>query len=263
MLSCHADACLTNCLANWLELAKTVPFIPASKAHVSMVHVTITSNVADRLCQAISSPALEKGIMSTNGWNDWFFNSVDWDSQAKALGTLESHEELFVIKWVHNLLPARHHMKRLGQVKSNLRPSCLETAPHIFTCERRVQWQAGFFYSLRKLLAKICTQPDLQTILVTGIQGALQDDPLFDMPTLSSQHLPRTTFDDPTCFEAASVTIGSSRSDATTSITRMKMALCICRSTLAPKCSQPSLDTSAPNGLETPEGRPSQHRHSR
>jgi hypothetical protein len=33
------------------------------------------------------------------------------------------------------------------------------------------------------MLAKLCTQSDLQTILIVGIQGAPQDDPLFDMPT--------------------------------------------------------------------------------
>jgi hypothetical protein len=77
-------------------------------------------------------------------------------------------------------------MKRIGQAESDLCPSCLETeetAPHIFACERRVQWQATFLDSLRTLLAKLYTQPDLQMILMVGIQGALQNDPLFDMPT--------------------------------------------------------------------------------
>jgi hypothetical protein len=77
-------------------------------------------------------------------------------------------------------------MKRIKQAESDLCPSCLETiatAPHIFACPRRVQWQATFLDSLRKLLAELYTQPDLQMILMVGIQGALQDDPLFDMPT--------------------------------------------------------------------------------
>jgi hypothetical protein len=77
-------------------------------------------------------------------------------------------------------------VKRIGQAESDLRPSCLETiktASHIFACEQRVEWQATFLTSLRKLLAKLCTQADLQMILMVGIQGALQDDPLFDMPT--------------------------------------------------------------------------------
>jgi hypothetical protein len=41
--------------------------------------------------------------------------------------------------------------------------------------------------SLRKLLGKLHPQPDLQTILMTGIKGALQDDPLFDMPTCNRE----------------------------------------------------------------------------
>jgi hypothetical protein len=185
-MNCHTDAYATDYLDNWSEPSKLVPFIPASKASISIAGATITRNVARRLRQAASSPALEQHIMAKNGWNDWIFNSIDWDSQAKALSTLEYTQELFVIKWAHNLLPTRRHMKRIGQAESELCPSCLatiETAPHIFACPRRVQWQVTFLDSLRKLLAKLHTQPDLQTILMLGIQGALQDDPMFDMPT--------------------------------------------------------------------------------
>jgi hypothetical protein len=81
-------------------------------------------------------------------------------------------------------------MKRMGRAESDLCPSCLatiETAPHIFACPKRLPWHVAFLDSLRKLLAKLRTQPDLQTILMLGIQGALQDDPLFDMPTLNRE----------------------------------------------------------------------------
>ena len=53
--------------------------------------------------------------------------------------------------------------------------------------ERRVEWQAAFLDSLRELLAKLCTQPDLQMILVVGIQGAPRNDPFFDMPTTNRE----------------------------------------------------------------------------
>jgi hypothetical protein len=76
-------------------------------------HFTIIRNVARRLRQAASSPALEQHVMKKNGWNDWMFNSVEWDSQGKALGMLEHNQETFVIKWAHNLLATRKHMKRL------------------------------------------------------------------------------------------------------------------------------------------------------
>ena len=78
-------------------------------------------------------------------------------------------------------------MKRIGRAESDQCPSCLktiETAPHIFTCARHVQWRVSTFLdSLRKLLATLYTQPDLQMILMVGIQGALQDAPIFCMPT--------------------------------------------------------------------------------
>jgi hypothetical protein len=185
-MNCHADAYATDYLDNWSVPSQIVPFIPASNASISIDGATITSHVARRLRLAASSPDLERHIMTKNGWNDWIFNSIDWDSQAKALNTLEYNQEIFVIKWAHNLLPTRRHMKRIGQAESDLCPSCLateETAPHIFACVRRVQWQGEFIDSLRKLLTNICTQPDLQTILLLGISGALQDDPSLEMAT--------------------------------------------------------------------------------
>ena len=81
-------------------------------------------------------------------------------------------------------------MKRIGQAESDLCPSCLkteETAPHIFACERRVEWQGTFIDSLRKLLATLHTQPDLKTILLLGISGALQDDPTLEMDTTNRE----------------------------------------------------------------------------
>jgi hypothetical protein len=110
--------------------------------------------------------------MNKNGWKDWMFNSVEWDSQGKALGMLENNQDVFVIKWAHNLLPTRKHMKRIGQAKVDLCPSCLETtetAPHVFACERRIEWQVTFLDSLCKLLGSLRTQPDLQMILMVGI----------------------------------------------------------------------------------------------
>jgi hypothetical protein len=176
---------LLDYLDNWSQHSKLVPFIPSSKASICIAGVSITRNVARRLRLAASSPAIEQHIMSKNGWNNGVFRSIDWGSQSTALNTLEYTQELFAIKWAHNLLPTRRHMKRIGQAESDLCPSCfatIETAPHIFTCERRVEWQASFIDSLRKLLQKLHTQPDLKTTLLLGIRAALTDSD-YVMPT--------------------------------------------------------------------------------
>ena len=232
-MNCHADTLATDFLDNWSEPSKLVSFIPASKASVAIAGVTITRNLARRLRQAASSPALQEHIMLKNGWNDWIFHSIDWNAQAKALNTLEYNQELFVTKWAHNLLPTRRHMERIGKAESDLCPSCLETietAPHIFACERRVEWQATFLDSLRKLLATLYTQPDLQMILMVGIQGApykMIRSSTCQPPTAnqaSSSKSPRkTTSDGRTCYEAASAITGS-RFSRTTSTTRTKSA---------------------------------------
>ena len=78
-MNCHADADATDYLENWSTPSKIVPFIPASKASMSIAGVTITRHIARRLRLAASSPDLEKRIKARNGWSDWIFNSVDWD----------------------------------------------------------------------------------------------------------------------------------------------------------------------------------------
>jgi hypothetical protein len=108
-MNCHANAHATDYLNNWSAPSKVVPFIPASQASISLAGVTLTRNVVRWLRQAASSPALAQHIMTANGWNAWILNSIAWDSQSKALGTLEHTQEIFVTKWAHNLLPTRRH----------------------------------------------------------------------------------------------------------------------------------------------------------
>jgi hypothetical protein len=184
-LNCISDALATDYLDNHSRPSKRVPFIPASKIDISIDGVTITSHLARRLRQAASSPALEEHIMQKNGWNDWTFNSIDWDPQAKALSKLTYTQEQFATKLAHNLLPTRRHMKRIKQTESDLCPSCLETeetTTHIFACIHRIQWHADFIASLRKVLDKLNTQPDLKMMLLQGISGAIHD-PTFELPT--------------------------------------------------------------------------------
>jgi hypothetical protein len=81
-MNCHDDALATDYLDNWAEPSKDAPFIPASKVSVEIEGVTITHNIACRLRQAASSPAIEQHLKTTNDWT---------------ISTLEYHPELFAI----------------------------------------------------------------------------------------------------------------------------------------------------------------------
>jgi hypothetical protein len=141
-MNCSADELATDYLYNFAIISRVVPFIPASKVSMAIDGNTVTRNIARRLRQAASSPALEKYLQDTYHWSDRTLQSIDWDTQAKALSTLEYTVEQFAIKWAHGMLLTRRHMKCIGQAKSDLCPSCLatvETAPHIFACTRRLK----------------------------------------------------------------------------------------------------------------------------
>jgi hypothetical protein len=47
-------------------------------------------------------------IKTKNGWNNWIFNSVDWDSQNKALNTLELLDQVGTQVVVDPLPHERH-----------------------------------------------------------------------------------------------------------------------------------------------------------
>jgi hypothetical protein len=76
-MNCRADACASNCLVDSSEPSKIVPFVPASKASISIDGITIICNTARPIQSAASNPDLKKHVKTKNRWNDWIFNSVD------------------------------------------------------------------------------------------------------------------------------------------------------------------------------------------
>jgi hypothetical protein len=64
-MNCHADALATDYLDNFAIISRVVPFIPASKVSIAIDGNTVTRNIARRLRQAASSPALEKYLRDT------------------------------------------------------------------------------------------------------------------------------------------------------------------------------------------------------
>jgi hypothetical protein len=52
----------------------------------------------------------------------------------------------------------------------------------MFACIHRIQWHADFIDSLRKVLDKLNTQPDLKMMLLQGISSAIHD-PTFELST--------------------------------------------------------------------------------
>jgi hypothetical protein len=111
------------------------------------------------------------------------FQSINWEVPGKALATLDHSTTIFIIKFAHEHLPTRKHMKRIGEAESDKCPSCLHTVEdswHILSCPERTTWRTTFNTALTDTLDKIHTQPDLNLILLKGVRGAL-NDPNFQM----------------------------------------------------------------------------------
>jgi hypothetical protein len=91
---------------------------------------------------------------------------------------MENSQKIFIIKFAHEHLPTRKHMKRIGEAESDKCPSCLEcveTAWHILSCPNQSIWCNTILSELNDVLQITRTQPDLTLILLQGVRGALND----------------------------------------------------------------------------------------
>jgi hypothetical protein len=182
-MNVHADSLATDYLDNYADPSKLVPFIPASKASLTIDGETITRRYAQRLRQASNSPRICQRLMLRNNWNDNTFRSINWDAPGKALNTLENSAKIFIIKFAHDHLPTRRHMQRIGRAESDKCPACLhivENDWHILSCPRRSIWREELLSTLRDNLEHQHTQPDIALLLIQGIRGALSN-PLYQM----------------------------------------------------------------------------------
>ena len=177
-MNIHADSLATDYLDNYADPSKIVPFIPASQASLSIRGVTITRRFAQQLRQAANSPRLRKRLMNRNGWNYNTFRTINWDVPGKTLNTMENSAQIFIVKFAHDHLPTRRHMRRTGRAESDKCPACLhivETDWHILSCPRRSLWRNDLLKTLGDTLEAHHTQPDIALIMLQGIRGALSN----------------------------------------------------------------------------------------
>jgi hypothetical protein len=184
----RADSLATDYLDNYAEPSKIVPFIPASKASLTVNGETIARRFTGRLCQAASGPSIWKCLMSRNQWSRNAFLSINWDVPGKALDTVENSTQIVITKLAHDhYFPTRRYMHIIGQAETGL-----INARHVYTLLKQ---RTGTYSALSKtihLLARTTnhnpyrnpvhqpnptqpnpTQPDLMIILLQGIRGTL------------------------------------------------------------------------------------------
>jgi hypothetical protein len=173
-----ADHLATDYLENYADPSKIIPFIKPVQANLTIQGATITRRFANRLRLAASSPDLHNRMITRNNWSAQIFKSMHWDAPGKALMTLEHSTQIFLTKFVHEHLPTRKHMKKIGETDSDKCPSCLhttETAWHMLNCENREEWRGKLHQTLHDTLHINKTQPDLQIILLQGVKEAIRD----------------------------------------------------------------------------------------
>jgi hypothetical protein len=182
-MNVHADHLATDYLDNYADPFKLIPFIRPSQASLTIQGETITRRFANRLRLAACSPNLEQRLQLRNKWTKQTFQSINWEVPGKALSTLENSPKIVIIKFAHEHLPTRKHMKQIREAESDKCPLCLqciETSWHILSCPNRSTWRNTLLSNLNNVLQITRTQPDLNLILLQGVRGAL-NNPSYQM----------------------------------------------------------------------------------
>jgi hypothetical protein len=151
------DSVATDCLEHFADSSKPVPFIPASKASLTINGETNTPRYAQRLRQTASNPRICKRLMAHNNWSSNTFSSINWDVPGQALNTLENSAKIVIIKFAHDHLHTRRHKHRIKQAESDKCPAChhlVETDWHILSCPAGQVCQLQNFAKLCKTAMK-------------------------------------------------------------------------------------------------------------
>ena len=179
-LSALSFAAQANCCADFLAIrglsiapsSNQTPTFDACKCQLHISNFTVTSHFLSTICHLIHLPAIWKYIITSCSWSCNEF--IDWP----VLGRLclqNSHQLVFYLKWIHQLLPTGSILHKQSTLESPLCPAydLLETNNHLLHCQHpsHCPHYISLMSNLRRSLRSYTTNPTLADILIDGIDS--------------------------------------------------------------------------------------------
>jgi exonuclease III len=152
-----------------------VPRFPHNPAQLVLSGQTITAGYKGRIRYAASSPALLQTIKERYNWDDQVIQMIDWPAHSSAIRS-KHKQRVIIIKLIHDITPTNRRVARYGHSQDPQCPRCKaaeETCHHLLLCPSAQQWRRSFLQSLRKRCEELKTDPVLQEILVSRLEGWL------------------------------------------------------------------------------------------
>ena len=177
-LNCDADKEAATFLSEHPdEDFKNAPVFPTSGCQLQLVTGTVTYDIKQSLQHARHAPPLQARLCLRHAWSDEEFHDVDWISHSRALKRHDKHR-VTMVKYLHDWLPLGKRVHTYNKKYPASCPSCnapVEDRTHFWACpsEERHTWKRGAYQSIKKYLQTNNTAPDLQTLMLDGLQMVL------------------------------------------------------------------------------------------
>jgi hypothetical protein len=190
-LNMRCDEIATLHLEAAVALIPSVAFLPASKVSLSIGGQTITHHIPTQLRTFAGLHGIKDHYRRHHGWDSpAVFDLIAWPLFHQATLTTTFLRRLFVIKWIHSLLPFQRKQFKFNQSPSASCPSvcrCIdEDWRHFPRCpheQGRQSW-AAFMPLIAALMERWSLDPSLRRVMLSLLS------PLTDAPTIPLTNLP-------------------------------------------------------------------------
>ena len=178
-LNVNADALADSFLADNPTLPySTAPLLPKSGCQLHLEEGTCNSKYKAELRKARTSGPLIQKLRHKHDWSQDDFNSIDWESHRIALQRKRPHRTTLV-KHLHGILPVGKLVHSYNAKHPAHCPSCsapVEDRHHLLRCTAasRNKWRGDCIKSMRKLLERLNTHPDLTTLLLEALHSVIR-----------------------------------------------------------------------------------------
>jgi hypothetical protein len=167
-------------ISNNSNTNKDSPFIPITTvindAILHLDNIEITTNIANTIRYANSTPQVTKFYTKKYHWNKTTFNDIDWENHGIAITNSSPNNKKFIRKMIHQWLPTLAHPSLDNIATGKLCPSCKnkqETQQHLFECDHSTMINAWNTASdeLYNQLSKTPLDPTLIKLLVLSTRS--------------------------------------------------------------------------------------------
>ena len=183
-LNQRCDQLASLALDDAVDPIPLVTFLPASQISLVVGSTTITHHLPTQIRTLAGLPALRTSLCTCHSFDEAAFNLINWELFHSCTLSVSFSQRIFLLKWLHNLLPFQSQQLKFGFSPSSACPSncghSTEDRTHFLCCshpDRLSMWEA-LYSSLLPLFSSWHLDPSLQCIFLYILAPLCNADPI-------------------------------------------------------------------------------------